>query len=101
MNRLSNEYENPPGSENSIGHDITAKCRRSGCNWEATGSLTYNVQSGAVIVDSELMELCLAHHNATRRSSVDHNQFWLYENEEDVGFASVSSAGSVGQYWPS
>lgn len=94
-------HEQPTPNEFEVINNITAKCRRSGCNWKATGSLKVEIHSGATVTSSEIFRLCRQHHNETRTrkgSISDHNQFLLLKNNEEVGFASVSSGGSTGMY---
>ena len=100
---IGTKHEQTPSNEYEVLNDITAKCRHSSCDWQALGSLEVEINSGRTVVTSEIFELCKQHHEATRiaKGSIsDHNQFFLFQNGEDVGFASVSSGGSTGMYNP-
>ena len=92
-------HEQPTPNEFEVINNITAKCRRSGCNWKATGSIEVEIHTEATVTSSEIFELCRQHHDETRTeegSMSDHNQFLLLKNDKEVGFASVSSGGSTG-----
>ena len=94
-------HEQPAPNEYQVISDITAKCQRRGCGWQAIGSLKVEINSGETVVTSQILKFCRAHHDKTRTvkgSFNDHNQFFLFQNGEDVGFASVSSGGSSGTY---
>lgn len=97
---IGRSHEQPPPNEYEVINGITAKCRRRGCDWQATGSLEVEINSGTTVVLSEIFELCRQHHEVTRIAIDDHNQFNLFQNGEHVGFASVSSGGSTGIYFP-
>lgn len=98
---LGKNHEQPAQNEYQVISDITAKCRESGCNWKVTGSLEVEINSGATVVSSQIFKLCREHHDETRTvkgSFSDHNQFLLFKDNQEAGFASVSSGGSTGMY---
>lgn len=95
--------QQPPNNEYVVINDVTAACRSEDCDWKANASLEVEIHSGTTVTSSEIFKLCLEHHDAMRASKgyiSFHNQFFLLQNGEEVGFASVSSAGSGGMYNP-
>ena len=96
-----NRYEQPPPNEFEVINNITAKCKGQNCNWQATASLEVEIHTGDILGLGGLIELCRKHHKSKKRKkglNENHNQFLLFENGENVGFASVSSDASTGLY---
>ncbi len=73
---------------------VTLGCRTDGCNWRSTGQITIEVASEAV-VESPLVETGRKHHISKNIRSL-HNQFYLFRNERNIGFASISSDSCSG-----
>ena len=83
-----NEYKKIPG--------VTAKCLTDGCRWNAIGIINVEVATFE-IGESSLVRKCRNHHKKTN-DRTGHNQFLLFKNGKELGFASVSSGIACGEY---